>query len=149
MKPSKSLLLVFAVLAVAWTGFLVYLTVNAADPIVVSAPQLHLASLVVAAEVKPKADGEAEAKVVKVFKDDARRAQPLPATITVRWQTDFSVPGESTYLLALTPLPSTPEKPTYEVRPVYARKSPEQPLQPRVYPYTDSVRIQVERILAK
>lgn len=151
MSRSKALLALFVVLALAWTGLLAYLAATVADPIVVSAPQLQLATIVVAAEVKPAEKGLVEAKLVKLFKDDARRPGQVPATFHVQWDPAYDVPGVNTYLLALTPVVGSGDKPTYAVTviPRYIKKPGNAPADARVYPYTDSVRIQAERILGK
>jgi hypothetical protein len=151
MSRSKAFLALFAILALAWTGFLTYLAVTVADPIVVSAPQLQLATIVVAADVKPAGKGLVEAKLVKIFKDDPRRPGQLPPTFMVQWESAYDVPGVNTYLLALTPVVASGDTLTYAVTavPRYIKKPGNPPPDVRVYPYTDSVRIQAERILGR
>lgn len=148
MTRAKALFLLFAVLAAAWTGLLAYLAFTIADPVVVSAPQLHLSLLVVAADVKPAGHDEVEAKIVKVFKNASRMPGALPPTIHVQWSPAYDIAGVKTYLLALVPAPGPPDRPTYEVTPLNPRR-PNDPPDVRVYPYTDSVRIQTERILGR
>ncbi|MFT3879792.1 MAG: hypothetical protein QM703_09050 [Gemmatales bacterium] len=145
MSRPKWVFAAFAVMAIAWTGWLLYMALTVANPDVVSAPQLHFATLVVAAEVTVHGN-TAEAKIVRQFKDDmkGRRQAPLPATIKVQWSDKYPAPTSQPMLLALkrSPLPAEPE--TYEVARI---PRPDRLLPPVVYPYTDSVRIQTERVL--
>ena len=135
----------FAVVAIAWTGWLFYMAMTVANPVVVSAPQLHFATLVVAAEVT--VTGEiAQAKIVKQYKDDLKgiRQAPLPETIKVQWSAKYPIPTQQPMLLALrrSQMPADPG--TYEVAPI---PRPDRLLPPEVYVCTESVRIQTERVL--
>jgi len=151
MSREKVLFVIFAGLAAGWTGVLAYLAFTIADPVVVSAPQLYLSTLVIAAEVKPMGNDEVRARIVKVFKNASRIPDALPGTITVQWSPGYGAPGVTTYLLALRPAPGKPDVPTYEVTPIprYLQRGNDHEPDQRVYPYTDSVRIQTERILGK
>ena len=133
------------VIAIAWTGWLLYMAITVANPVVVSAPQLHFATLVVAAEVTVQGD-TAQARIVKQFKDDMKgvRQAPLPETIKVQWSDKYPKPTQQPMLLALRrrQLPAAPD--VYDVAPI---PRPDRLLPPEVYPYTQSVRIQTERVL--
>lgn len=133
-----------ACLAAAWTAWLAYWVVTAADPVVVSAPQLHFASLVIAGEVQVK-DNRAEVKIIKVFKDDFQKArqQPLPEVIQVQWEPEFSKVKSPLMLLACLKMQGGAGQ--YEIAPI---PMPHGFRDPRVYPFTESVRIQAERILS-
>lgn len=145
MKRARLVFLLVACVALAWTAWLAYMVATAADPVVVSAPQVHLASLVLAGQVS--VNGEiATVKTVKVFKDEMQpaRQKPLPEEITVvKWQADYPGSGQT---LLLTLLKQPGDVATYELAPI---PMPQGLMAPRVYPYSDSVRIQVERILQK
>jgi hypothetical protein len=148
MNRQKTLFMFFAVLALAWTGLLAYLAATVADPVVVSAPQVQLSTLVIAGEVRSLKFGRAEARIVKIFKNELR-IQP-PDFVSVHWNPVFDIPGQTTYLFALSLDPSSPPgKPVFVVTPLYMKKAQDHPEDARVYPYTDSVRVQTERILGK
>ncbi len=135
-----------ALVALVWTAWLVYMAATVADPIVVSAPQLHFASLVVVGQVT--VDGEkAEVKVVKTLKDDAKaiRPQPLPEKLHVAWSNAFHKPGDQLMLLALKRSELVNDPASYEVTPI---PRPDKFLNPVVYPYSESVQIQAARILS-
>lgn len=124
-----------------------YMVRIAADPVVVSAPQLHLASLVVAGVVTVHGD-TATVKPMKVFKDELQvvRQKPLPDELQIsKWQAEYAGNGQ-TLLLALSFKADNANPSTYEVAPIPV---PQGMFPPRVYPYSDSVRLQVEHILQK
>lgn len=129
--------------AIAWTGWLLYMAVTVANPVVVSAPQLHYASLVVAAEVTLQGD-MAHARIVKQFKDDMKgvRHGPLPETVKVQWSDKFQKPTKQPMLLALKK--SDAQNNIYEIAPI---PRPDRLLPPVVYDYTPSVKIQTEQVL--
>ena len=133
------------VVAIAWTGWLFFMVKTVANPVVVSAPQLHYATLVVVAHVTAKGD-TAQARIVKLFKDDmkAARQAPLPETINVQWVARYPKPTDQPMLLALIRGEVAANPALYEVAPI---PRPDKFLPPEVYPYTDSVRIQTERVL--
>lgn len=131
--------------AVAWSGWLFYMAMTVANPVVVSAPQLHYATLVVAAEVTLQGD-IAQARIVKQFKDDMKVARqvPLPNIIKVKWSDKFPMPTQQPMLLALrhSQLPAAQD--VYEIAPI---PRPDRLLPPVIYDYTPSVKIQTERVL--
>ncbi|HQR05391.1 MAG TPA: hypothetical protein PLN21_01145 [Gemmatales bacterium] len=133
------------VVAIAWTGWLAYMSVTVAKAPVVSAPQLHFATLVVAAEVTLQGD-IAQARIVKQFKDDMKgvRKIPLPQTIKVQWSDKYPKPTQQPMLLALKRSPLPAPQDVYEIAPI---PRPDRLLPPVVYHYTESVRIQTERVL--
>lgn len=148
MRQTKGIFAVFLCLALAWTSWLAYMAFTVADPIVVSAPQVHLASLVVVGKVTIEG-ASAKVKVVKIYKDDAqqRRQNPLPDLLTVPWLASYPRSADQSYLLPLVPELGQPGR--YDVAPVYQQQANMNMLQPVsiVYPMTESVRIQVEKIL--
>src|SRR5882724_12270710 len=105
------------VLAIAWTGWLAYMAKTVAKPFVVSAPQLHHATLVVVAQVTVQGE-TAQAKIIKTFKDDLKAVRPLPQTIKVQWSSSFPVPTEQPMLLALIRSQSANDESVYEVAPI-------------------------------
>lgn len=131
--------------AIAWTSWLLYMAMTVANPVVVSAPQLHYATLVVAAEVTLQGD-IAQAKIVKQFKDDMKGARQaaLPGTIKVQWSDKYPKPTQQPMLLALRRRQAPAIQDVYEVAPI---PRPDRFLPPEVYPYTPSVMIQTERVL--
>lgn len=133
------------VVAIAWTGWLIFMVKTAANPVVVSAPQLHYATLVVAAHVTVKGE-TAQARIVKLFKDGLKgvRQAPIPETINVQWLARYPTPTDQLMLLALIPGQVAANPVLYEVAPI---PRPDKFLPAEVYPCTDSVRIQTERIL--
>lgn len=142
MKRYRVYFALAACVAIAWTAWLIYMVKVAADPVVVSAPQLYSASLVVAGTVTVD-QGKATVAIVKTLKDSLQplRPTPLPSRLVVNeWQSTF--PADGVVLLALI---KSIQGDAYEVAPV---PLPLQYLPPRVYRYSDSVRIQAERILA-
>jgi hypothetical protein len=142
MKRPQWVFAGISVVAVAWTGWLLYMAVTVANPEVVSAPQLHYATLVVAAEVTLQGD-IAQAQIVKQFTDDLKgiRSTPLPQTIKVQWSDKFPTPTKQPMLLALK---RSAAQDVYEIAPI---PRPDRFLPPVVYHYTSSVRIQTERAL--
>lgn len=143
MQRKTLLFSLVACITLGWTVWLAYWVVTAADPIVVAAPQLHFASLVIAGEVQVK-DNLAEVKIIKVLKDDFLKArqQPLPEFIQVQWEPEFSKVNSQLMLLAC--LKKAGGAGQYEIAPI---PMPHGFRDPRVYPFTESVRIQAERIL--
>jgi hypothetical protein len=150
MRRNKVLFALFAAAAAFWTIWLGYHARLSADPIVVSAPQLHYATVVVVAEAQPAADGVARAKIIKVYKDspEAVRAGPLPGEIAIRWTDKLPVlAAPSTFLL---PLRSSEGRagdlPLFEAALIPA---PQGFFEGRIYPFSESVRMQTERIMAR
>jgi hypothetical protein len=151
MSKKRACFVFLGLAAVAWTAYLAWLAHTVADPIVVSAPQLYYAPLVVVAEVRVEHQGLARATIRKIYKDDlqAHRSGPLPLEITVHWLATFpqsSVADQ--FLLALRP--AAGEGSVYDAVPVPVpptRVHPDGFLPPRTYPYTESIRLQVEQIL--
>lgn len=145
MSRSKWVFAGMSIMAMAWTGWLVYMAMTAANPDVVSVPQLHFATLVIAAEVTLQGDS-AQAKIVKHFKDDmkALRQAPLPPTIKVHWSDKYPKPTDQPMLLALKRRQFPAAQDEYEIAPI---PRPDRFLPPVVYFYTPSVRKQIERAL--
>lgn len=144
MKNKLTLFLFFVLLAFCWTAWLAYQAYTVADPVVVSGPQLQLASVVVVAEVKPVANGLVAGKIIKAYKQALRQ---LPAEIKIIWPTASPLPGQgTTYLLPLHPFGAQINSDLFEVVRV---STAQRLLDPEVYRFTDSVRLQAERILKK
>lgn len=145
MQRKTLIFSLMACVALAWTAWLAYWVVTAADPVVVSSPQLHFASLVIEGDVQVKGN-LAEVKIIKVFKDDFQktRQQPLPELIQVEWEPDYHKVSSQRMLLACLKKQGNANS-YYEIAPI---PMPNGFRDPRVYPFTDSVRIQTERILA-
>jgi len=144
MSRSQGVFAGVLVLAIAWTGWLAYMAKTVAHPVVVSAPQLHNATLVVVAQVTVQGE-TAQAKITKTFKDDLKAVRPTPQTVKVQWSSAFPVPTEQPMLLALNPNPTANDASLYEIAPIPRLDMSQAYAKP--YPYTDSVRIQTERIL--
>jgi hypothetical protein len=143
MQRARILFGLSALVALMWSSWLFYMVKVAADPVVVSAPQLHHAALVVVGSVTVEGE-QASVAIDKVLKDSLKplRPTPLPTQVTVLgWKSDYAHQGK--VLLALV---KSMQGEKYEVAPV---PLPTQYLPPRVYVYTDSVRIQAERVLGK
>jgi hypothetical protein len=143
MPRARVLFAIAVLVAIMWTAWLVYLMKTAADPVVVSAPQVHFASLVVVGTVTP---GQPHVKVAvtKVYKDMLFGVQqkPLPKELLVKeWPSNLKISTEP-MLLALMRVPG--EEGVFELAPVPV---PTGFFNPRVYVFTESVRLQVERIL--
>lgn len=143
MQRARILFGLSALVALVWSAWLLYMVKVAADPVVVSAPQLYHASLVVVGTVT--VDGnQGNVTIDKVLKDGLKplRPAPLPNQVMVtEWKAEY--PRQGKVLLALV---KSMKGEKYEVAPV---PLPMQYLPPRVYVYTDSVRIQAERILVR
>lgn len=156
MTQKRILFLIFVVLAVCWTGWLAYQAYTVADPVVVSAPQLYFAAIVVTAEVQPdlkpsplegdgRVRGEATAKIIKIYKDELQALRQPPQQIKVLWPAAIPPPTQpTTYLLPLHAAGG--QNNLFEVVPI---PTPSRFLDPQVYVFTDSVRVQTERILKK
>ncbi len=144
MSRSQGVFAGVVVLAIAWTGWLAYMAKTVAKPFVVSAPQLHNATLVVVAQVTVQGE-TAQAKIIKTFKDDLKGIRPLPPAIKVQWSSSFPVPTEQPMLLAVIRSPLSNDASVYEIAPIPRLDMSQAYAKP--YPYTDSVRIQTERIL--
>lgn len=144
MSRSQGVFAGVVVLALVWTGWLAYMAQTVAKPFVVSAPQLYSATLVVVAQVTVQGE-TAQARIIKTFKDDMKAVRPTPPTIQVQWSSSFPVSTEQPMLLALIRSPLANDASVYEVAPIPRLDMSQVYVKP--YPYTDSVRIQIERIL--
>jgi len=144
MSRSQGVFAGVVVLAIAWTGWLAYMAKTVAKPFVVSAPQLHNATLVVVAQVTVQGE-TAQAKIIKTFKDDMKAFRPTPLTIKVEWSSSFPVPTDEPMLLVLIRKQLPDDASVYEIAPIPRLDMSQAYARP--YPYTDSVRIQTERIL--
>ena len=144
MSRSQGVFAGVVVLAIAWTGWLAYMAKTVAKPFVVSAPQLYSATLVVVAQVTIQGE-TAQAKIIKTFKDDMKPVRPTPQTIKVQWPSSFPAPSEQPMLLALIRIQLPNGASVYEIAPIPRLDMSQAYAKP--YPYTDSVRIQTERIL--
>jgi hypothetical protein len=143
----KNLFLFFVLLAICWTVWLAYQAYTVADPVVVSGPQLQLASVVIVAEVKPVANGPVTGKIIKVYKNQFKELRQLPAEIKIIWPTASPLPGQgTTYLLPLHPFGAQPSNDLFEVVRV---STGQRLLDPEVYRFTESVRLQAEMIMKK
>lgn len=145
MKRQAWIFAGMVIVACVWSGWLLYQVQIAADPIVVSAPQLHLAPLVVVARVSSQGE-TAIATIEKVLKDDAKlaRVTPLPDKLLVNWPHSFPAATGQSFLLALSRLSMENKDARYEVAPI---PRPDRYLPPVVYPFSDSVRLQALKIL--
>jgi hypothetical protein len=141
MKKNLPILFVFIALAASWSGWLAYQAYTVADPVVVSAPQLQLASVVAIVQVLPAKQGAVTARIVKAYKDELQPVRKLPAEIQVAAPIDEPL-AEGMYVLALRQIDI--EKNLYEIAPIpfIQTHAP-----PPIYPNTESVRLQTERIL--
>jgi hypothetical protein len=146
MKKRYFLFVAIAFLALSWTSWLAYQAYTVADPEVVSAPQLYLASFVVVAEVRPAQPGQVTAKIIKVYKDDLVPFRQLPLELKVIWPDTAPLPTQPT--LFLLPLQGAGQA-SENVHKVVSIPTPQRLLEPQVYRFTDSVRLQTERILKK
>lgn len=148
MQTAKWPFFLMLIVACAWTSWLYYMDVTVADPVVVSAPQLHMASLVVVGDVKLEGD-QARVKVSKIYKDGAQllRQKPLPGELLVNWSKSFPTPTSEPFLLALKPSPGVDARSLYDVVPVHKIVSRKHVEIPVVYVMNESVRLQAERIL--
>ena len=139
--------MVAALVALAWMVWLGYMVATVADPVVVSAPQLHYASLVIVGQVTPEG-ARAQIKVIKKLKDDLEktRGQPLPEVLNVDWSPSYPKPGNEPFLLPLVRSPLVNDPSAYTVAQV---PRPDRFLPAVVYVLNNSVRIQAERILGQ
>ncbi len=145
MQRARTLFALSAIVALCWTAWLVYLVKTAADPIVVSAPQIHFANFVVVGNVNP-GQPHVTVAITKVVKDTlfAFHQKPTPKTIRIKdWPANLKI-DRTPMLLPLLKVPG--EEDVFELSPVPV---PQGFFDPRVYPDTDSVRLQLERILGR
>jgi len=132
MQRARTLFALSALIALAWTACLVYLVKTAADPIVVGNVTLE--------------QGEAKVVVAKVVKDTVYvvRQQTVPKEIRIKaWPAKLNLDAQP-LLLPLLKVPG--DEATFELAPIPV---PQGFFDPRIYPYTDSVRLQLERILGR
>lgn len=145
MQRARTLFALSALIALAWTACLIYLVKTAADPIVVSAPQIHFATFIIVGNVTLE-NGEAKVVVTKVVKDTVYlvRQQSVPKEIRIKaWPAKLQMDAQP-LLLPLLKVPG--DEATFELAPIPV---PQGFFDPRIYPYTDSVRLQLERILGR
>ncbi|HMP17192.1 MAG TPA: hypothetical protein PKD72_09235, partial [Gemmatales bacterium] len=132
-------------LALAWSGWLIHLVRTAADPIIVSAPQIHLASLVVVGRVS-NSQPLAKVTIEKIYKNSLlqQNHKPVPKEVELKnWQ--YS--DEKSAGLLLLPLAKLPgEDNLFEIAPIPV---PNGYYPPRFYPLTESTFLQVQRILGQ
>jgi hypothetical protein len=158
-KPSKAGLLVSALLFAGWIGYLAYMVITDRQAVVLSRPQILVASAVVVAEVK-ESNGKADpqVKVLEVRRADRREDEwqkLVGEIITLRHaspdRTDWTLDqahgwrGPGQYLI---PLDGSPESRSFAVvdltsrSPGYNMKSS----QPFIYPNVEQASQQLERI---
>jgi hypothetical protein len=145
-KKNLCLFLFLSLVAVAWSAVLAYQAYSVADPAVVSAPQVYLSSVVVAAEVAPVQNGLVRARILKIYKDDLQPFRQLPIEIKIVWPASAPQPDRPTAFLLALRAAGGQAGDLFEVAPI---PTPGRLLDPQVYFITDSVRLQAERILKK
>lgn len=148
MKQTRSFFFLALCLAIAWTCWLAYMAATVSDPVVVSAPQLHFASIVIMGKVTPEG-ATAKVEIKKIYKDSIQqvRQKPLPEVLTIPWQESYPKSLDQVYLLALIPTLAQADGSSFQVAPVFKQENMKERQELVVYPMTDSVRIQTERIL--
>jgi hypothetical protein len=136
-----------------WTGWMTYVAITAADPIVVSRPQIYSSPIVVAAEVPAGEGTPREVTITHVYRGQKLLAvaetetQPKELKIVVSNLGEargWVGPGE--YILALERI-TLPEGVTYEVvttpiSPGFTPADGSEYLSPAIYPATPSARAQ-------
>lgn len=148
MRYSKWPFLAVLGLAMVWTGWLAYMASTVADPIVVSAPQLHLSSIVVVGKVTLEG-ANARVNVIRIYKDSLgqNRQKALPETLTIPWLPHYPKTFDLPFLLPLMVVQNIDGGTTFQVTPVFKQVDKKDIQVAVVYPLTESVRIQTERIL--
>jgi hypothetical protein len=153
MKRANVLFIAAGVVFGLWTAWLAYEAATTTNVIIVSRPQLLMASIVVEADV-PAGIGEREVIVKHIYRWENPPAwdKGAPRKVIVSdlggargWR------GPGAYVLALE-AGSDPQKQTYRLVPVPSspgfRPQPDSELaKPPIYPATDSTRYQVRAIL--
>jgi hypothetical protein len=152
--------LLFAAVSVfaLWTLFMAYLAVTSAQPIVVSRPQILVASIVIEADVPADGGDARTVEVIRVLRGqkllgmpaEAEKPDELQITVSnfakVRgWQ------GPGDYILALTRTEAA-KGPVYELVPVppspgFPPRNHLERLDPAIYPVSASSRAQTQEAL--
>lgn len=148
--PAQRWFLALASLAfVAWLGWLLYLTLISARPIVLSRPQLLVSNLDVIAEVHQEEGHRNEVKVREVHWPQSEAAKALEGrTITVANLSDSEGwTGPGVYILPLVAdfkgryeVAHTPPSPGFDPSPIHPAG------RPHIYPLTPQTRRQLEQI---
>ena len=137
-----------ATLFVGWLGWLLYLAVDHAKPVVLSASQMAAADTFVIAEATRGPDGlpQREVKVVEVLRGPEGKHAPAGAVQvanikSARLPYNKSFPEVGTFLLPLRRLADG----TYELVASPASPGYYENTRPWAYPWTDEVRREAER----
>lgn len=157
----QRLFLIFtSTLFVAWTAWLAYLAYTSADPVVISRPQMELAPIIVVADVKAPAEEHTQFHVQKVYRGQEKLPAARKDGLTLAWPPDLcGWRGPGTYLLALqppqrngepfqmVPMPTGPGFIGLDRTDFHAQPQENIAIFHVVYPWTDSIKRQVERLL--
>lgn len=157
----RTLLFLSLTLFVLWTGWLAYLAATSADPVVVSRPQMHLAPIILVADLGPPANQRVQAQIKQIYKGKDQ----LPAgdsPLTLAWSEKLcGWHGPGLYLLAvqrplqagdayaLVPIPLSPGYVGLDHTDFHGRRHEPPDVYHVVYPWSASVKVQVEMILGK
>jgi hypothetical protein len=147
-------LILTACLFLIWTSWLAYQVATEADPIVVSRPQVEIAEIIIVADVDTPANQKAKITVKQIIKGKLLNKGEVPFTVEwpdliCGWQ------GPGTYLLTLTkngdklePIPLSPGFGGLRHTDFQGRQKTTVLIDHIVYPWTESVKKQVEMIVA-
>jgi hypothetical protein len=149
MKPATIRFAAALAVFIAWLGWLLYLAVITAHPIVLAEPQFLVSSLDVIAEVPSVKEGDVEVTVREVHWPSAERDKLVGKKVRVtnldQCKDDWHGADEL-YILPLMP----DGKDTYRVAPL--PRSPgfggatSRAGRPRIYPLTPQTRMQLDQI---
>ncbi len=153
MKRPRIRLVVAATIFVAWLGWLAYLAITQANPMVVSRSQIMAATNFVVAEVTVDPETGLPERTVKVVEDLRPGVQPLAGNLLVVNLREARIPKAKEfksgvrYLLPLTAAPGGRYELTLQPRSPGQDAIDYQRVRPWAYPWdSDEVRKQFERM---
>lgn len=148
-------LILSASLFLVWLSWLTYQAMTESDPVVVSRPQIEVAEIIAVADLDTPANQHVQVTVKQVLKGKLPNQGNAPFTIQwpdriCGWQ------GPGTYLLALKKdgkeLEAIPDSPGFhglDRTDFQGRKHETMPVRHVIYPWSESVKQQVESIVKR